>query len=152
MAGTVIIGSIGGGLSMYYIGAYIAIAQPAKHPTAKMGAGGRSASQYSLPVCIHQILNAISAVAMFYIWTCFYAPSWNGTPWVFGAEAFPQHVRTFTQACMAASNWLFACVLRIPVKNPRHELILITGSWWRASRRRCSPRWGTACTYSSRRS
>ncbi|KAF9455847.1 general substrate transporter [Collybia nuda] len=87
------IGSIGGALSMYYIGAYIAIAKPADHPMATLDAGGRS------------------AVAFFYIWTIFYSPSWNGTPWVVGAEFFPQHVRTFTQACMAASNWLFGFLI-----------------------------------------
>ncbi|KAF8873773.1 general substrate transporter [Infundibulicybe gibba] len=79
------IGSIGGALSMYYIGAYIKIAKPADHPTTSLTSGG------------------ISAVAFFYIWTVFYSPSWNGTPWV--------HVRTFTQACMAASNWLFGFLI-----------------------------------------
>ncbi|KAK0192608.1 quinate permease [Armillaria mellea] len=80
-------------ISMYYIGAYIAIVKPADHPTSTLTAGGKS------------------AIAFFYIWTAFYSPSWNGTPWVVGAEFFPQHVRTFTQACMAASNWLFAFLI-----------------------------------------
>lgn len=83
------VGSLGGAISMYYIGAYIAIAKPAQNPSSTLSSGG------------------ISAIAFFYIWTAFYSPSWNGTPWVVGAEFFPQHVRTFTQACMAASNWLF---------------------------------------------
>ncbi|PFH49383.1 hypothetical protein AMATHDRAFT_147771 [Amanita thiersii Skay4041] len=86
-------GSVGGALSMYYIGAYIAIADPADHPKSTLDAGGRS------------------AVAFFYVWTIFYSPTWNGTPWVVSAEFFPQHVRTFTQALMAASNWLYGFVI-----------------------------------------
>ncbi|KAF9038992.1 quinate permease [Hymenopellis radicata] len=90
------LGSIGGALSMFYIGAYIAIADPTystSNTSGNIDAGGRS------------------AVAAFYVWTIFYSPTWNGTPWVVGAEIFPQHVRTFTQACMAASNWLYTFLI-----------------------------------------
>ncbi|KAK0189277.1 general substrate transporter [Armillaria mellea] len=87
------IGSAGGAVCMYYIGAYIAVADPESSSTHTVDAGGKS------------------AVAFFYLWTIFYSPSWNGTPWVVGAEIFPQHVRTFTQACMAAGNWLFAFLI-----------------------------------------
>ncbi|KAJ7599074.1 MFS quinate transporter QutD [Mycena floridula] len=87
------IGSIGGALSMYYIGAYIAIAKPTLKPTGILGPGGRS------------------AIAFFYIWTMFYSPTWNGTPWVITAEFFPQHIRTFTSACMAASNWFWGFII-----------------------------------------
>ncbi|KIY64929.1 general substrate transporter [Cylindrobasidium torrendii FP15055 ss-10] len=88
-----IAGSIGGAISMYYIGAYIAVADPTSNTSGTIDAGGRS------------------AVAAFYVWTIFYSPTWNGTPWVVGAEIFPQHVRTFTQACMAASNWLYTFLI-----------------------------------------
>lgn len=86
------IGSAGGALCMYYIAGYIAIAQPSGS-SGSVDAGGRS------------------AVAAFYLWTLFYSPTWNGTPWVIGAEMFPQHVRTFTQSTMAASNWLFTFLI-----------------------------------------
>jgi len=82
-------GAIGGAISMYYVGAYIAIADPAKHPTTSLTSGGKS------------------AIAFFYLWTAFYTPSWNGTPWVINSEMFPQNVRTLGQAFAAASNWLF---------------------------------------------
>ncbi|KAI3614247.1 quinate permease [Moniliophthora roreri] len=85
------VGSVGGLISMYYIAAYIAIAKPQDNPTTTIDASGK--------------------IAFFYIWTIFYSPSWNGTPWVLTAEMFPQHVRTFTQACMAASNWLYAFLI-----------------------------------------
>ncbi|KAF7317652.1 hypothetical protein MKEN_00852700 [Mycena kentingensis (nom. inval.)] len=83
-----LVGSIGGAISMYYIGAYIAVAEPQLHPTTSINAGGRS------------------ALAFFYIWTIFYSPTWNGTP-----QMFPQHVRTFTQACQAGSNWFWAFII-----------------------------------------
>ncbi|KAG7095268.1 hypothetical protein E1B28_006041 [Marasmius oreades] len=87
------VGSAGGAFCMFYIAAFIAIAQPERHVTATISTGGRS------------------AIAFFYLWTIFYSPSWNGTPWVLTAEMFPQHIRTFTQACMAASNWLYAFLI-----------------------------------------
>ncbi|KAF5317931.1 hypothetical protein D9619_012212 [Psilocybe cf. subviscida] len=88
-----LVGSIGGAFSMYYIGAYIAIADPASNVSDTMSSGG------------------ISAIAFFYVWTCFYGPTWNGTPWVVSAEVFPQHVRPASQAFVAASNWLFAFIV-----------------------------------------
>jgi hypothetical protein len=45
------IGSIGGSLCMWYVGVYIKIAQPAKHPTNKLPPSG------------------VSAVFFFYLWT-----------------------------------------------------------------------------------
>jgi hypothetical protein len=84
-------GAFGGAVCLYYVGAYIAIADPANHPSAsgQLSSGG------------------ISAMAFFYLWTIFYTPSWNGTPWVYNSEMFPQHVRTLGQAFAAGSNWLF---------------------------------------------
>ena len=84
-------GAFGGAICLYYVGAYIAIADPANHPSSsgQLSSGG------------------ISAMAFFYLWTIFYTPSWNGTPWVYNSEMFPQNVRTLGQAFAAASNWLF---------------------------------------------
>jgi hypothetical protein len=65
-------GAIGGSLCMWYIGGYIAVADPSAHPTKKLGSGG------------------ISAMAFFYLWTIFYTPSWNGTPWVYNSEMHSQ--------------------------------------------------------------
>ncbi|KAJ4488489.1 hypothetical protein J3R30DRAFT_3696259 [Lentinula aciculospora] len=86
-------GSAGGAVCMYYIAVYISIAKPATHPTKSLTPGGKS------------------AIAFFYLWTVFYSPTWNGTPWVYTAEVFPQHVRVFSQACMAASNWLYSFLI-----------------------------------------
>lgn len=48
---------------------------------------------------------------MFYLWTIFYAISWNGTPWVVCAETFPGGVRAVAQLCASASNWLWNFVI-----------------------------------------
>jgi hypothetical protein len=83
------VGSIGGGICMYAVGAYIAIAKPQDHQSTKLSGGG------------------IAAMFFFYLWTAFYTPSWNPTPWVINAEVFDQHVRTLTQASCAANNWFW---------------------------------------------
>lgn len=59
------IGALGGSLCLWYVGGYVAVADPVHHPT-KDG---------SLPP------GGISAMFFFYLWTIFYTPSWNGTPW-----------------------------------------------------------------------
>ncbi|TGO29262.1 hypothetical protein BPAE_0017g00700 [Botrytis paeoniae] len=83
------IGSIGGALCMYYVAGYIAIAKPADHPTSSLPPSG------------------VSAVFFFYLWTAFYTPTWNPTPWIINAEIFDQSVRTLAQAHAAAHNWLW---------------------------------------------
>jgi len=83
------IGAIGGSLCLWYVGGYIAIAQPTKHVTAKLPPSGTS------------------AVFFFYLWTAFYSPTWNPTPWVYNAEMFDQNVRTLAQGSAAANNWLW---------------------------------------------
>ncbi|KLT46133.1 quinate permease [Cutaneotrichosporon oleaginosum] len=88
-----IIGSAGGAVCMYWIGIYIAVAKPANNPSSNLSGGG------------------ISAMVVFYLWTCFYGPTWNGTPWVMGAEVMPTFIRSATQAIIASSNWLFAFLI-----------------------------------------
>ncbi|CUM56120.1 uncharacterized protein AC631_01475 [Debaryomyces fabryi] len=83
-------------LCMWYIGAYVYVANPAARLASgntKMDAGGKAAQ------------------GLLYIWTFFYGASWNGTPWVINSEIFSQEVRTFTQAVNAASNWFWAFIM-----------------------------------------
>lgn len=82
-------GAVAGSLCMWYIGGYIAVADPRHIPAseAKLTGGG------------------ISAMVFFYLWTACYTPSWNGTPWVLNSEMFDQNVRTLAQAFAAANNW-----------------------------------------------
>lgn len=128
-----IYGAIGGSVCLWYVGAYIAVADPENNPTTELSSGG------------------ISAMFFFYLWTAFYTPSWNGTPWVYNAEMFPQNVRTLGQACAAGSNWV--CISFRFLFSDRFYQKLTTFSFGTssspASRRRCSRRWGTASTSSS---
>lgn len=80
---------------MWYLGAYIKIADPTNHPSPSgtLSSGG------------------ISAMFFFYLWTAFYTPSWNGTPWVINSEMFDQNTRSLCQASAAASNWFWNFII-----------------------------------------
>ncbi|GAA5944034.1 sugar porter family MFS transporter [Sporobolomyces koalae] len=91
--GLLIFGSVGGALSMYIIGGYIAVGKPAERAGGNLDSGG------------------IAAIAFFYIWTLFYSLSWNGTPWVVNSEVFPGAVRQVTQCVAATSNWFWNFVI-----------------------------------------
>jgi hypothetical protein len=69
-------GAGGGSLCMWFIGAYIKLSNPAtKKAGGKLSSGG------------------IAAIFFFYLWTFFYTPSWNGTPWVINSEMFSPQTR-----------------------------------------------------------
>ncbi|KAK4047289.1 hypothetical protein OIO90_006250 [Microbotryomycetes sp. JL221] len=84
-----LLGAAGGAVSMFAIAAYIKIENPAANPTSDLTAGGKA------------------SLFFFYLWTIFYAVSWNGTPWVVCAESFGSSVRQVTQMFAAMSNWVF---------------------------------------------
>jgi hypothetical protein len=86
-------GALGGSLALWFVGGYIAVADPADHPSSTLTSGG------------------IAAMAFFYLYTVFYTPSWSGVPWVVNSEMFDQNVRTLAQACAAASNWLWTSII-----------------------------------------
>ena len=85
-----IAGSVGASLCMYFIGAYIKISDPESNQANESLSGG-----------------GIAAIFMFYLWTAFYTPSWNGTPWVINSEMNPQNTRSLGQASAAANNWFW---------------------------------------------
>lgn len=85
------VGAVGGSLCMFFIGAYIKLA----------GTSTKSASEGSLDS------GGIAAIFFFYLWTAFYTPSWNGTPWVINSEMFDQNTRSLGQANAAANNWFW---------------------------------------------
>lgn len=90
------IGATGGSLCMWFIGAYIKVSNSgskASDPNAKLTSGG------------------IAAVFFFYLWTAFYTPSWNGTPWVINSEMFSQQTRSLGQASAAANNWFWNFII-----------------------------------------
>ncbi|KAJ5135742.1 uncharacterized protein N7515_005020 [Penicillium bovifimosum] len=84
-----LIGAAGGSVCLWIVGAYIKIAKPEENATDTLSGGG------------------IAAMFFFYLWTVFYTPTWNGTPWVLNSEMFDPNMRSLAQACAAASNWLW---------------------------------------------
>ncbi|GAA5825539.1 hypothetical protein JCM5353_002332 [Sporobolomyces roseus] len=91
--GILLVGSVGGAISMYIIGGYLSAANIPAVPTGDLSSGG------------------VACMFFFYLWTAFYAVSWNGTPWVVNSEAFPGAVRQVTQCLAASSNWLWNFVI-----------------------------------------
>lgn len=71
------IGAAGGSFCMWFIGAYIKLSNTGSGQST----GGKLSS------------GGIAAVFFFYLWTAFYTPSWNGTPWVINSEMFSQNTR-----------------------------------------------------------
>ncbi|KAH7028800.1 general substrate transporter [Microdochium trichocladiopsis] len=90
-----IIGSVGGSLCMWFIGAYIKVANPA----AVANTGGPMTS------------GGIAAVFFFYLWTAFYSPTWNPLPWVYNSEMFDENSRSIGQASAAANNWFWNFII-----------------------------------------
>jgi Sugar (and other) transporter len=78
---------------MWFIGAYIKVSDPEANPTKTIPPGG------------------IAAIFFFYLWTAFYTPSWNGTPWVINSEMFDQNTRSLGQASAAANNWFWNFII-----------------------------------------
>ncbi|KAH8671662.1 general substrate transporter [Xylariales sp. PMI_506] len=83
------IGSVGGSLCMWYIAAYIKVSNAGSSTSTTLSGGG------------------ISAIFFFYLWTAFYTPTWNGTPWIVNSEMFDQNTRNLGQTAAAASNWFW---------------------------------------------
>lgn len=80
-----IIGGIGQGLTMIWIGGYSAV-----HPQTTI-----------VPA------SYVSIVAV-YLYAVFYCVGWGPVPWVVASEVAPNHVRTAALSAAVAVNWLFS--------------------------------------------
>ncbi|EJD42305.1 general substrate transporter [Auricularia subglabra TFB-10046 SS5] len=90
------IGAAGGSACMWFIGAYIKLANVASRIASsdeKLDSGG------------------IAAIFFFYLWTVFYTPSWNGIPWILNSEMFDARTRSLGQASAAANNWFWNFII-----------------------------------------
>ncbi|KAH8922987.1 general substrate transporter [Atractiella rhizophila] len=83
-----LIGGTASCLCLYYIGAYIKIANP--QPVA--GATPDSAG--------------ISAIAMLYIFVIFYCASINGIAWIYNGELFPTNIRGLCAVVTTCFQWI----------------------------------------------
>ncbi|KAF2165831.1 hypothetical protein M409DRAFT_24118 [Zasmidium cellare ATCC 36951] len=87
-----IIGAAGGSICMWIIGGYIST-RDVSQTSGSLSSGG------------------IAAIFFFYLWTAFYTPSWNGTPWVINSEMFDMNTRGLGQASAAANNWFWNFII-----------------------------------------
>lgn len=129
-----LIGSIGGSICMWVIGAYIKVAKPQSRQSQHIDGGG------------------IAAMFFFYLWTVFYSPSWNPTPWVVNSVRFPSTLLISFNLRLTPPSRKCSTKTSGPWRRPapRHP----TGSGTSsspASLRRCLLRWSTGCISSSRR-
>jgi len=92
------IGAVGGSICMWIIGAYLA---------SSVDTSTASTATVDTPLTS----GGIAAVFFFYLWTAFYTPTWNGTPWVLNSEMFDQNVRALGQAMASASNWFWNFII-----------------------------------------
>ncbi|KAI4715559.1 MFS quinate transporter-like protein QutD [Aureobasidium sp. EXF-10727] len=90
-------GSIAGASCMYIIGALI---------TSKVSSSGSGTTTSD-----HLNSQGIATIVMVYLWTTFYIPSWNGTPWVINAEMFTTASRNVGQVSASMSNWLWTFII-----------------------------------------
>ncbi|CAK4030511.1 Quinate permease [Lecanosticta acicola] len=88
-----ILGAAGGSVCMWIIGGYIYTQNVAVHKTTSLSSGG------------------IAAMFFFYLWTAFYTPTWNGTPWVINSEMFDMNTRGLGQASASANNWFWNFII-----------------------------------------
>ncbi|KAI4718882.1 quinate permease [Aureobasidium sp. EXF-10727] len=93
-----LVGAIGGASCMLILGGYLA--SPLVDTSTAATAVAKPLSS-----------GGIAAVFFFYLWTAFYTPSWNGTPWVINSEMYEQNVRSLGQAMAAASNWFWNFII-----------------------------------------
>ncbi|KAL7275519.1 hypothetical protein RUND412_001544 [Rhizina undulata] len=83
-----IIGATGASLAMWYIGAYIFAAHiSVEHPKPRDAA-------------------AWVGIVMVYVYAMFFSIAWNGIPWIYCAEIFPGHIRSFCVSITTATQWL----------------------------------------------
>lgn len=85
---------------MWIIGAFVKVNPPPA-----------SASSSTTAVAKPLSSEGIAAVFFFYLWTAFYTPSWNGTPWVINSEMFDMNTRALGQASAAANNWFWNFII-----------------------------------------
>lgn len=92
-----LLGAIGAGIAMFYLGAYTCVSGSFDHAVPLDG-------------------GARAALAMIYVFAIFYGFSWNGIPWIYSAEILPTRVRTLGNMIVVCMQWLaqFTIVYSVP--------------------------------------
>lgn len=82
-----LIGSVGAAFSLYYIAIYSAVSGSFTATPPRDG-------------------GAYFALVSIYLFSVFYAFSWNGIPWIFCAEVFPSGIRAVCTVITTMNQWL----------------------------------------------
>lgn len=109
-------GALGGSICMWVIGGLLKAYPPVTATTTSTT--GSSGTSGSAPVTTTATTTStavpshgIAAIFFFYLWTTFYTPSWNGTPWVLNSEMFDMTTRSLGQANAAMNNWFWNFII-----------------------------------------
>ncbi|KAH8649893.1 hypothetical protein BX600DRAFT_483872 [Xylariales sp. PMI_506] len=84
---SLLIGSAGDLAAMFYLGGYTSVSHSFSGKAPKDG-------------------GAYVAIVMIYLFSVFYAMSWNGIPWIFCAEVFPTGTRSICLVFTTCAQWL----------------------------------------------
>lgn len=107
-------GSAGSMLCMYYLGAYSKITDSFSSSATSPDAGG------------------YVAIVLVYVFVVFFALSWNGIPWIFASEVFPNRIRSLGMMVAMCATWLvqFAIVYSTPymIKNIQYGMFFFFGA------------------------
>lgn len=82
-----LIGSAGAAFALYYIAIYSAVSRSFESTPPRDG-------------------GAYFALVAIYLFSVFYAFSWNGIPWIFCAEVFPSGIRAVCTVITTMNQWL----------------------------------------------
>lgn len=107
-----LVGAVGAGIAMFYLGAYTKISGSFDHSVPQDG-------------------GARAALAMIYVFAIFYGFSWNGIPWIYSAEILPTRVRTLGNMIVVCMQWLaqFTIVYSVPhmITNIKYGTFIFFG-------------------------
>jgi hypothetical protein len=87
-----LIGSAGAAFALYYIAIYSAVSKSFEAAPPRDG-------------------GAYFALVSIYLFSVFYAFSWNGIPWIFCAEVFPSGIRAVCTVITTMNQWLAQFVI-----------------------------------------
>ncbi|OAA55553.1 General substrate transporter [Niveomyces insectorum RCEF 264] len=112
-----LVGCVVMAVCMFYVGAYTKINVVSANPTSETSAGP----------------GGQAALAMIYIYIIANSASWTSIPWIFAAEAFPTHVRSFAMMFPTCMQYLgqFVVVYSLPymVNNIAYGTYLFYAAW-----------------------
>ncbi|KAF5391552.1 hypothetical protein D9757_002517 [Collybiopsis confluens] len=121
------VGGIGQGLMMLWIGGYSAV-----HPSSRIVPARVILCRVD-PILNLEMLSQASYVSLVavYLYAVFYCVGWGPVPWVVAGEVAPNHLRNVSLAIAVGVNWLFSFTISkitpIMLNNIKYGTFLIFG-------------------------